>query len=144
MYVIKHTDITTHEDFVSGKWIATHSPTGITSSAYEYGLATQELMLSQSIPLHYESPTDKATELPHGYKDRFDDLTTAEFREAIKHVLVDPSLIQASRLHWLPTPDAWTAWHNGYRSYGQTEEEAVRKLAVDRSYLAQLKREQGV
>lgn len=144
MYIIKFSDIETSRDFVSGKWIATHIPTGATSSAYDYELTTQELMLSQAIPLHYESPVDEATEVPYGYNDRFDDVTKAEFREAVKNVLVDTSLMQVTRLHWFPTPDACTACHDGYRSYGQTEEEAVRKLSADRSYLVHLKREQGV
>lgn len=144
MYITKFTDIKTSRDFVSGKWVATHIPTGSTSTAYDYELTTWELMLSQTIPLRYESSVDDAPEIPYGYKDRFDDVTTAEFREAVKNVLVDTSLMQTKRLHWFPTPDACTARHEGYLSYGQTEEEAARKLSIDRGYLAHLKREQGV
>lgn len=144
MYITKFSDIKTSRDFVSGKWVAIHIPTGSTSTAYDYELTTWELMLSQTIPLHYGSPVDDAPEIPYGYKDRFDDVTTAEFREAVKNVLVDTSLMQVKRLHWFPTPDACTACHDGYLSYGQTEEEAARKLSIDRGYLVHLKREQGV
>jgi hypothetical protein len=142
MYLISTSDIKISQDFFTGKWVAVHAPTGVTSSAYDYGLVTQELLLNHLIPLYFESPEDGNVPVPHGYNDISTELVAAEFRESVKNVLIDDFRIKTRRLHFFPTPHAWTAWDNGYRSYGYTEDESKRKLLVCKSYLKSLLDEQ--
>lgn len=139
MYVIKSQDIKQSQDFITGKWVFTHIPTGISTRSYDFRLGWDELMLSQVIPLHFENPNYDSPAIPYGYKDRFDDLTVAEFRESTKHLLIDKSVIHTERLSWFPfASDAWTACHEGYRTYAHTKDEAVRKLCVAKPYLKHL------
>lgn len=139
MYVTKSEDIKQNRDFITGKWVFTHTPTGISTCSYDFRLGRDELMLSQVIPLHFENPSDDSPPIPYGYKDRFDDLTVAKFRESIKHLSIDKSVIHTERLSWFPfTDDAWTAWHEGYRTFARTKDEAVRKLCVAKPYLRDL------
>lgn len=139
MYVIKSEDIKQNRDFITGKWVFTHTPTGISTLSYDFRLGWDELMLSQVIPLHFENPNYDSPPFPYWYKDVFDDLTVAQFRENIKHLSLDKSVIQTKRLSWFPfVCDAWTACHEGYRTYARTKEEAVRKLCVDKPYLKHL------
>jgi hypothetical protein len=142
MYVISTNDIQVSQDFFTGKWKATHVPTGVTSIAYDYGLVTQEILLNQEIPLHFENPSDSIPPVPFGYKDNLTEVVIAQFREAVRDVSIDQSRIKIKHLHRFPTPDAWLAFDNGYQAYGHTEDEAIRKLLVCKPYLKSLLDEQ--
>lgn len=142
MYLISTKDIQISRDFLSGKWKAIHVPTGVTAIAHDYELVTQELLLNQDIPLHFENPSDSTPPVPYGYKDNFSEPVIAQFREAVRNISIDRSRIKTNRQHPFPTPDAWLAFDDGYQAYGQTEDEAIRSLLVCKPYLKSLLDEQ--